>query len=47
MTVHRNLPQVKSDTLLNDAKPWRKMIRCDVSGGDLGIDLINQHIRNH
>lgn len=47
MSVIRSAQQVSVQTLMNKAKPWRKMIRCDVGGGDLGLDIINQSISDN
>jgi hypothetical protein len=47
MPVVQNTSQVAAATLANAAKPWRKLIRCDVGGGDLSMGTINQSISDN
>lgn len=47
MAIIQNDQQVAATTLSNKAKPWRKMIRCDVGDSDLGLEIINQSVIDH
>jgi GDSL-like Lipase/Acylhydrolase family len=49
----RQMPLIRSNQKVSETKlhdkstPWRKMIRCDVGGGDLALDTINQYNSDH
>jgi hypothetical protein len=47
MPLIKDTQQVSEATLSNPAKPWRKMIPCDVGGGHLSLDIISRYIRDH
>lgn len=47
MPLIRSNQKVSEVTLSNKSTPWRKMIRCDVGGGDLALDTINQYNSDH